>query len=143
MSACVFKGINLQRENAHFAFWRGQQWYYSNYLNIVGFHAFLKVNVLELELQWDSCHMDKQRIMNYQPGLLHYNFDFLFCSYDEIENTLWIKLGSLARCSVSYWYLPNSAAAIQPTYLTDHTNSLFHYSKNIQAFLYWCCMAVK
>ena len=58
--------------------------------------------------------------------LLHYNFDFLFCSYDEIENTLWIKLGSLARCSVSYWYQPKSAAAVQPPYPTDHKNSFFH-----------------
>ena len=48
--------------------------------------------------------------------LLHYHIDFLFCSYVEIENALRIKVGSLARFSVSYRYQPKSAAAVQPTY---------------------------
>ena len=106
---CVgYKGINLQRENAHFAFWRGQQWYYSKNLNIVEFHAFLKVIIIALRFLPDGQTRDYELSVE----LLHYNLDFLFCSYDEIENTLWVKL---ARCSVSYRYRPESAAAVQPT----------------------------
>ena len=39
--------------------------------------------------------------------LVQYNFNFLYWSYDEIKHMRWIKLGSLARCSVSH-QLPSS-----------------------------------
>ena len=60
--------------------------------------------------------------------LVQYNFNFLYWSYDEIKHMRWIKLGSLARCSVSFHYQTKSAAAVQSTYLTDHKNSLFHFN---------------